>query len=257
MSSLRRLGSAPWVQKSVGVLAAEYLRLVWNTCSLAIDPPDAYERADWPMIAAMWHGQHFMMPFTKPARVRVKVLISRHRDGEINAIAANRLGIEPIRGSGTRGLDIHRKGGVSGFKALLQALGEGYSAALTADVPKVSRVAGRGIVHLARASGRPIYPFAVATSRRIQLDNWDHSAINLPFGRFAIALGEPIYVATDADEAAVEDARLLVETRLNAATERAYAIVDGRAADFDWRTRRAGTPTNTARLERSGVRGGP
>ena len=110
---------------------------------------------------------------------------------------------------------------------------------MTADVPKVSRVAGRGIVQLARMSGRPIYPVAVATSRRIQLDNWDRSAINLPFGRFGIAGGEPVRVATDADEDALEAARRLVEERLNAATERVYAMVDGRAAGIDWSRRRA------------------
>ena len=72
---------------------------------------------------------------------------------------------------------------------MLDALADGYSMALTADVPKVSRVAGLGIVMLARASGRPIYPVAVATSRRIELDNWDRTAINLPFGRGAIVVG--------------------------------------------------------------------
>ena len=43
-----------------------------------------------PAIIAMWHGQHFMAPFIKrkDPRHRTKVLISRHRDGEINARAA-------------------------------------------------------------------------------------------------------------------------------------------------------------------------
>ena len=55
-----------------------------------------------PAIIAMWHGQHFMAPFIKrqDPRHRTKVLISRHRDGEINARAAERLNIGTIRGSG-------------------------------------------------------------------------------------------------------------------------------------------------------------
>ena len=52
---------------------------------------------------------------------------------------------------------------MSGFKEMLSALEEGYNVALTADVPKVARVAGLGIVKLASASGRPIYPVAIAT----------------------------------------------------------------------------------------------
>jgi lysophospholipid acyltransferase (LPLAT)-like uncharacterized protein len=224
------------VQRSLGVAAAEYLRFVWNTSRFGIEPVDFYERVrpEMPAIVAMWHGQHFMMPFFKRQEHKVKVLISRHRDGEINAIAAERLGVEAIRGSGTSGRDVMKKGGVAGFKQMLDALGRGYNVALTADIPKISRVAGRGIVQLARASGRPIYPVAVATSRRIQMHNWDRSVINLPFGRFAIAVGEPIRVAATADDAALEAARAMVEAGLNCSTERAYAIVDGRARDFDW-----------------------
>jgi lysophospholipid acyltransferase (LPLAT)-like uncharacterized protein len=109
---------------------------------------------------------------------------------------------------------------------MLDALGGGYNVALTADVPKVSRVAGPGIVTLARFSGRPIYPVAVATSRRVELDNWDRSAWNLPFGRLAIVVGEPIAVPADADEAAIETARLRLEDQLNGVTRRAYALVD-------------------------------
>jgi lysophospholipid acyltransferase (LPLAT)-like uncharacterized protein len=231
MASLRRFSRHPWAQKATGVLAAEYLRFVRNTCSFTIDPPDIYERAaaDIPVIAAMWHGQHFMMPFFRRDPFKVKVLISRHRDGEINAIAAERLGVGTIRGSGAHGGDVARKGGVAAFKGLFDALEEGCNVALTADVPKVSRVAGLGIVQLARFSGRPIYPVAPATSRRVVLNNWDRSTIGLPFGRFAIAVGEPIRVARDAGDAALEEARKLVETRLNAVTERAYAIADGRA----------------------------
>jgi len=240
--SLRRFVDFPWVQRTIGVAAAEYLRFVWTTSTFGIDPADFYVRVrpDLPAIVAMWHGQHFMMPFFKRKEHRVKVLISRHRDGEINAVAANRLGVEPIRGSGTSGRDFLKKGGVAGFKQMLEALGRGYNVALTADIPKVSRVAGRGIVQLARASRRPVYPVAVATSRYIELNNWDRSVFNLPFGRFAIAVGEPVRVAPDADDAALETARALVESRLNAATERVYAIAEGRAADFDWSRRHVG-----------------
>jgi lysophospholipid acyltransferase (LPLAT)-like uncharacterized protein len=224
--SARRILTLPWVQRAAGIVGAEYLRLVWKTSRFGIDPTDIYERVkpELPAIVAMWHGQHFMMPFFKRSEHRVKVLISRHRDGEINAIAAHRL-------------DVMKKGGVTGFKQMLDALAGGYNVAPTADVPKVSRVAGRGIVQLARASGRPIYPVAVATSRRVQLHNWDRSVINLPFGRFAIAVGDPVRVAADADDGALEEARRMVEQRLNGTTERAYAIAEGRAGDFDWRNR--------------------
>src|SRR6266513_5044669 len=184
MRLLKRMTASRWFQVAVGVLAAEYLRLVWKTNRFVIEPPNGYERfdADPPGIAVFWHGQHLMTPFLS-RRHRVKVIISRHRDGEINAIAAERLGIGTIRGSGDHGSAFHRKGGVGAFKEMVRALAENYNVALTADVPKRARVAGLGIIMLARESGRPIMPFAMATSRFMRLNNWDRTTINLPFGR--------------------------------------------------------------------------
>src|SRR5947208_10616413 len=142
MSLQKRIAGARVTQVTLGTLAAAYLRLVWNTSRFALDPPDIYEAVekDLPAILAMWHGQHFMAPFIKRGH-RVKVLISRHRDGEINAVAAERLGIETIRGSGGR---FDRKGGVGAFREMVDALAQGYIVALTADVPTVARVVGPG-----------------------------------------------------------------------------------------------------------------
>ena len=233
MRSLKRIVRSRWTQKAIGAGAAAYLRLIWKTSRLVIEPADIYERVapELPVIVAMWHGQHFLVPFLKRAEHRVKVLISRHHDGEINAIAAERLGVGTIRGSGDHERRFDRKGGVGAFKAMLGALAEGYTMALTADVPKIARVVGDGIVKLAQFSGRPIYPVAVTTSRRIELDNWDRSAVNLPFGRMTIVVGEPIRVPHDADEATLERCRRMVETGLNAVTARAYEIVDGPRRD--------------------------
>jgi lysophospholipid acyltransferase (LPLAT)-like uncharacterized protein len=93
-------------------------------------------------------------------------------------------------------------------------------------VPTVSRIAGLGIVKLSMHSGRPICPVAVATSRRIVLDNWDRTTINLPFGRGAAVIGDPIRVPRDADAATLEQARVKVQSALDDVTARAYAIAD-------------------------------
>ena len=234
MLSLRNLTRSHWVQRATGIAAAHYLRLVWQTTRFSVEPVDVYERLPnyAPLILAFWHGQHFLTPFIRPEGMRAKVLISRHRDGEINAVAAERLGVEAIRGSGTHGNDFAKKGGVFGFNALVRALREGTNVAMTADVPKVSRVAGLGIVKLAQMSGRPIYPVAIATRRRIVLDNWDRTTINLPFGRGGGVAGAPIHVPLEADGDTLELARRAVEDSLNAVTARAYEIADGKAGDY-------------------------
>ena len=228
--SVRDLLRSSWVQRALGFLAAEYLRLVWLTNRFSYEPADVYDQVEpqMPAIFAFWHGQHFMTPFIKIKEKeihRAKVLISRHRDGEFNAIAAERLGIGTIRGSGDHGGAFHRKGGLGAFKEMVRALAEGYNVALTADVPKRSRVAGLGIIMLARESGRPIMPFAMATSRFVRLNNWDRTTINLPFGRGALVGIETIFVPPDADSETMEKLRAQLEATLNEATRRAYAQV--------------------------------
>ena len=197
---------------------------------MVMEPADIYQSVtpELPVIVTMWHGQHFLMPFIRQPAHRAKVLVSHHRDGEINAKAAERLGVGTIRGSGTHGSDIHRKGGVTAFREMLSALEEGYNVALTADVPKISRVCGLGIVKLASMSGRAIYPIAVATQRRVELKNWDRTAINLPFGRGGAVAGAPVRVSADADAETLQAARRAVEASLNAATARAYELADVR-----------------------------
>jgi lysophospholipid acyltransferase (LPLAT)-like uncharacterized protein len=229
--ALKAIRDAPWFRRSAGACMAKYLRTVWNTSRFNLDPPDLYERLepDLPVIITLWHGQHFLGPLMRRPEQRAKALISFHRDADVNAIAAKHLGMEVIRGSGTHEGRYDRKGGVRAFLAMREALEQGWNIVVTADVPKVARVAGRGIVMLARSSGRPIYPLGIATSRRIVMQNWDRSVINLPFSRGAIVLGEPIRVPKDADADMLEACRRQVETSLNASTERAYAIADSTA----------------------------
>lgn len=226
-AALRKLGRASWLQHVAGFIAAEFLRFVWLTNRFTLDPPDVYKQLepDMPLIIAFWHGQHFMMPFLKRKEYKAKVLISRHRDGEINAIAAERLDVGTVRGSGDHGVEFHRKGGVGAFKAMLRVLDDKINMALTADVPKVSRKAGLGIIMLARESGRPILPVAIATSRFKRLNNWDRSVIHLPFGRGVIAGAELIWVPPNADNETMQALRLQLEERLNDVTRRAYGLV--------------------------------
>lgn len=228
MPLLKRIVTSAAFQKAVGTAGAWYLRLVWYTNGKTIEPADIYDKVITPAIVAMWHGQHFLAPFIKPSKgqFRAKVLISRHRDGEINAIAAENLGIGTIRGSGAHNGEFQRKGGFTAFTEMIEALKQGYNVALTADVPKVARVCGLGIIKLAQHSGCPIYAVAIASSRRKILNNWDRSAVNLPFGRIGLVAGEPISVPRDADAATLEAARQQVENELNRVTTRAYELAD-------------------------------
>jgi lysophospholipid acyltransferase (LPLAT)-like uncharacterized protein len=227
MEWLKRLSRTRAVREMLGFASARYLDLVRRTNRWVMEPADAYDRIGpmMPVIAAMWHGQHFMIHFAKRPQDRAASLVSRSGDGELNAVALRRLGVRPIRGSGARGRDFREKGGVAAMREMLRALHNGEMVVLTADVPKVARVCGLGIVTLAKVSGRPIVPVAVVTSRRFVLGNWDRSTLGKPFGRGAMVLGEPVFVPEDADETALEAARRAVESGLDRVHARAYALV--------------------------------
>jgi lysophospholipid acyltransferase (LPLAT)-like uncharacterized protein len=225
---LKRLGRMKFVQEALGFLLAAYIRLVRRTNRFTFEPPDidAAIAGQTPLIVAMWHGQHFMISFAWPRSIpRMAALISRHGDGGANAAALRRLGVAPIRGSGARAASRRDKGGAPAMREMLRALAGGASVAITADIPKRARVAGAGIVLLAKLSGRPIAPTAVVTSRRFDFKSWDRASLGKPFGRGAIVVGELIHVASDADEAALERARIAVEAGLDAAHARAYGKV--------------------------------
>jgi hypothetical protein len=225
---LKNLLRSRFALQSAGAALAGYLKLVRRTSGMTIEPADGHEarESEWPLIVAMWHGQHFMIPFARRPQDNVAVMISRHGDGEINAAAVERLGMRTVRGSGAQRRDqVRKRGGAQALREAMAVLADGYSLAMTADVPKVSRVAGKGIVTLAQLSGRPIVPVAVVSSRRIDFDSWDRSSLGLPFGQLAQVVGEPVLVARDADATVLEAARVAVQDGLDRVHARAYALV--------------------------------
>jgi hypothetical protein len=227
---LKRLGRTRAAQEGLGAVLASYLGLVRRTNRFTVEPADYETRvaADLPVIAAMWHGQHFMTHYAWPKGAGVAALISRHGDAELNAIVLRRLGVRPIRGSGGRAGRMHRKGGVVAMREMLRALARGETVVMTADVPKIARICGPGVVALAQHSGRPVYPVAVVTSRRFDFASWDRASIGKPFGRGAIVVGDPVRVPREADAETLERLRLVVQERLDRAYARAYHLVGGR-----------------------------
>lgn len=209
-------------------LAIGYLWLVYKTNSWQVEPSNALEKVkeDLPVIAAVWHGQHVLLPAI-PMSLKASVMISRSLDGEITARVAKAYGNKTIRASGGRdSRHTLRKGALKGFLEMLSTLRDGQNVMQTADIPKgTPRRAGPGIIALAQKSGRPIVPLAVASSKRWQLSkSWDLTTINRPFGKSAIVIGDPIWVKSDADQKELEEARLQVQSSLDKITKRAYEL---------------------------------
>lgn len=237
MSAGKKIIRSETFQTFVAWLISLFIRIVRRTGRFEVRRGDIAARFwsdDKPFVATSWHGQNMILPCFWHNWREVRVLVSKHGDGEIVANTMRFLGVGTIRGAGVpkgeeRSYKQKGKGGAGALRAMVRALGENISVALTADLPPgPARRAGEGIVMLARLSGRPIVPVAATTRARIRLNNWDSFTINLPFSKGAVVWGEPIYVARDADADEIEAARRLVEDGLNAVAAEAERMV-GRA----------------------------
>ena len=215
------------LRKLAGHSLARYVSLVARTSPITYEPTDAVARleAAHPAILAFWHGQFLTIPAVSPEQIPVRIMVARHADADALGHALERfphLGLIRGAGAGDRQRD---RGGATALRMAVKALNDGFSLAMTADVPPgPARKAGAGIVTLARLSGRPIVPVAVASSRYKSLDTWSRLTINLPFSKLGIVVGEPILVPREADEATLEALRARVERDLDAATRAAYAL---------------------------------
>lgn len=183
-----------------------------------------------PAIYTLWHGQHFLAPYTCPKSERQfhSLMVSKSADAQINADAAALAGFHIIRGSGGRsGKTSIEKGGVSATLGLVRALRKGRSVVMIADISKgVPRKSGRGIVSLAKLSGYPIIPIALATSRfKVFEKSWDKTTLNLPFGRSSFRAGNAIYIPADCSEEELDKMRLELDDELNRITHEVYKAV--------------------------------
>src|SRR5215212_2061998 len=103
----------------------------------------------------------------------------------------------------------------------------GKPAAFTLDGPRgPAKVAQPGAVWLAKATGNPIVPFHIEADRYWTANSWDRTQIPKPYATIAIAIGEPIEIAANANDAALESERLTLERRLQALETRALAMLD-------------------------------
>ncbi|WP_420959552.1 lysophospholipid acyltransferase family protein [Brucella sp. IR073] len=225
------LARSAGVRSALVWLISAYLKFVHATNPRLPGSKDPYEleRDYHPLIVTCWHGQHLMAPFLRPKHMPLVAMFSRSADAELNARVGERLGLETVRGSGGRGTRTRMdKGGARALLALKNALRDGKSTAIIADIAHgKAREAGQGVILLGKLSGRPILPIGYAFSRRKVLEkSWDKTVIPLPFGRSVVVSCEPVVVPMDADDAMLEEKRKELTDKLNAVTAEAYARLE-------------------------------
>lgn len=215
MVSFRTLLRNGVVVEAVSWIASLYLRVVWLTGRWTIENREIADRlvaARRPFIICFWHSRLLMLPFAWTYTPRLSIVISHHRDGRFIARTVGRIGIGTIAGSSSRG-------GGAALRAMVRTLDGGDYVGISPDGPRGPRMrASVGAVRAARLAGAVMLPATYGVSRRRVLNSWDRFIVPLPFARGIIRAGEPVTITRDADDDAIEQARLLLEARLNEIT---------------------------------------
>ena len=174
-----------------------------------------------PVILACWHGE--LLPLLWHHRAQgIRILVSEHRDGEIIARVAARLGFGAVRGSTTRG-------GGRALLGLVRELEGGHDVAVTPDGPRgPAHQYAPGALVAAQRAGVPVVPVGAYASRAWRMRSWDRFMVPQPFARVVVAYGEPTWVrAEGARDAAAETERFAALQ--HEAVARAYAAAGHRA----------------------------
>jgi lysophospholipid acyltransferase (LPLAT)-like uncharacterized protein len=148
-----------------------------------------------PIIYAYWH-RHIFVTIYRFMNTGARPLISLSEDGEIVSQVAVEFGMNPVRGSSSRG-------GAKAFIKLFNSIKEEKSEVLiTADGPKgPAREVKDGVIRLAQKSGSVVVPIAWHASRvKIFEKSWDRFKIPLPFGVITYAYGKPVTIPMTASK---------------------------------------------------------
>lgn len=169
------------------------------------------------LVVALWH-QRLLPALAYAAKFRnmkLTVMISRSRDGELIARIVRRLGIVPVRGSSSRG-------GREAFVEILQGLKENPAVVHIVDGPRGPKgVIKPGLVRMAQLSGAVILPIIVSADKAWLMRSWDRFLVPKPFSEVTIRWGKPFFVSQDLDRIQFETIRKEIEDTMKTASAEA------------------------------------
>ena len=205
----------------IPVLAYPVIRALGSTLRwrvTGLERLDEVAREGRQPILAFWHGR--ILGATYYFRRRgIVVITSENFDGEWIASIIERFGYGTARGSSSRGA-------MRAVRELKRALDGRHPVGFTLDGPRgPAKHAQPGAIWIAKATGHPVVPFHIEARRHWTARSWDRTQVPKPFSDVALAVGRPLYVARDADDAALEGSRRELERRLSELEVKAFAML--------------------------------
>jgi lysophospholipid acyltransferase (LPLAT)-like uncharacterized protein len=185
-----------------GTAVIRLLAMTWRVRVENDAELNAARAANRRVIYTLWHGELLPLLWHHRGR-RIAVVISEHRDGEIIAQIAERLGYTTVRGSSSRG-------GGRALLGLMRAIESGRDGAVTPDGPRgPAHVFAPGAAIASQRTGAALLPVRASASWAWRLKSWDRFLVPKPFALVRVVYGPltPVNAASPR-EAAEQASRL-------------------------------------------------
>ena len=211
------------IQTLISLVGSIYILTVYKTSKVNLKNrkkiENLLERKE-SFIYSFWHDQLLMCPLTWQSNSSIKVLISKHRDGDIIAQLISNLGFEAIRGSTHKTNKIKNKGGLLSARKMIKSLKNGISIGISPDGPKGPRhKVSEGILSISRLSKSVILPVGIGFKKKWVLNTWDKFIIPKPFNEITVVWGDPISAITN--EKNNHQFKIKLESKMNNLTAQA------------------------------------
>lgn len=211
------------IQTLISLVGSIYILTVYKTSKVNLKNRKKIENLlerNESFIYSFWHDQLLMCPLTWQSNSSIKVLISKHRDGDIIAQLISNLGFEAIRGSTHKTNKIKNKGGLLSARKMIKSLKNGISIGISPDGPKGPRhKVSEGILSISRLSKSVILPVGIGFKKKWVLNTWDKFIIPKPFNEITVVWGDPISAITN--EKNNHQFKIKLENKMNNLTAQA------------------------------------
>jgi lysophospholipid acyltransferase (LPLAT)-like uncharacterized protein len=185
-----------WIVRA-GTLLIRLIAMTWRVRRVNDEPVRALRASGQRVIFTLWHGE--LLPLLWDHREQgIAVVISEHRDGEIIAQIAERLGYATVRGSTSRG-------GGRALIGLMRTIQAGRDGAVTPDGPRgPAHVFAAGAAIAAQRTGAPLVMVRASASRAWHLKSWDRFLVPKPFATVRVIYGPIVTVSAASPREAAE-----------------------------------------------------
>ena len=206
-----------FLASSLGPPLLKLISRTWKVRRIGLEHREAATADGDRPVFALWH-QHVPTAVGTHTDYGIRILASRHHDGDITSGIAEKLGYTAVRGSSSAG-------GAAAMRELLRLAEHPDGYALTPDGPRgPARSVKPGVLYLSATIRRPLVATGFSASKFWQTRSWDSMRLPKPFAKVVISYGP----GHEVPRAALRD-----DTLLSAESARLVEAMDAAQASAD------------------------